>query len=74
MQVADVTGGNFELFEANVTHDGSTAYISIFGNVGTSTDLITMSADIDSGNLRLLGTINNTNDHVVKVVRRVIEV
>ena len=74
VQVADVTGGNFELFEANVTHDGSTAYISIFGNVGTSTELITMTADIDSGNLRLLGTINNTNDHVVKVVRRVINV
>ena len=72
MQVVDEAGGNYELFEANVTHDGSTAYISTFGAVGTSTGLITITADVDSGNLRLRGTINNTNDHVVKVVRRVI--
>jgi hypothetical protein len=55
-------------------HDGSTAYVSTFGNVGSTTGLITVSADIDSGNLRLRGTINNTNDHVVKVVRRVVNV
>jgi hypothetical protein len=73
LQVVDSTGGNYELFEANVVHDGATAYVSTFGNVGTSTGLITITADIDSGNLRLRGTINNTNDHVVKVVRRVIE-
>ena len=74
VQVVDTAGGNFESFEANVMHDGSTAYISIFGAIGTSTGLITMTADIDSGNLRLRGTINNTNDHVVKVVRRVIDI
>jgi hypothetical protein len=74
VQVVDATGGNYEIFEANVVHDGSTAYVSTFGNVGTSTGLITVSADIDSGNLRLRGTINNTNDHVVKVIRRVIAV
>ena len=73
VQVVDAIGGNYELFEANVVHDGSTAYVSTFGNVGTSTGLITVTADIDSGNLRLRGTINNTNDHVVKVIRRVIE-
>jgi len=74
VQVVDATGGNYEIFEANVVHDGSTAYVSTFGNVGTSIGLITVSADIDSGNLRLRGTINNTNDHVVKVIRRVIAV
>ena len=70
VQVVDATGGNYELFEANVTHDGSNAYVSTFGNVGSTTGLITVTADIDSGTLRLLGTINNTNDHVVKVIRR----
>ena len=73
IQVVDVTGGNYEIFEANVVHDGSTAYTSTFGNVGTSTGLITITADVNGGNLRLRGTINNTNDHVVKVIRRVIE-
>ena len=74
VQVVDATGGNYELFEANVTHDGSNAYLSTFGNVGSSTGLITVTADIDSGNLRLRGQINNLNEHEVTVVRRVMQV
>ena len=74
VQVVNTASGSYELFEANITHDGSSAYVSTFGNVGTSTGLITVAADINSGNLRLTGTINNTNDHVVKVVRRVVNV
>jgi len=73
VQVVDTAGGNYECFEVNVVHDGSTAYTSTFGNVGNNIDLITVSADINAGNLRLRGTINNTNDHTVTVVRRVIE-
>ena len=73
VQVVDSAGGNYECFEVNVVHDGSTAYTSTYGNTGNNIDLITVSADIDSGNLRLRGTINNTNDHTVTVVRRVIE-
>jgi len=73
VQVVDTAGGNYECFEVNVVHDGSTAYTSTFGNTGNNIDLITVSADIVSGNLRLRGTINNTNDHIVTVVRRVIE-
>ena len=73
VQVVDSAGGNYECFEVNVVHDGSTAYTSTFGNVGNNIDLITISADINAGNLRLRGAISNTNDHVVTVVRRVIE-
>jgi len=73
VQVVDTAGGNYECFEVNVVHDGSTAYTSTFGNVGNNIDLITVSADVNAGNLRLRGTINNTNDHTVTVVRRVIE-
>ena len=73
VQVVDAAGGNYECFEVNVVHDGSTAYTSTFGNVGNNIDLITVSADINAGNLRLRGAISNTNDHVVTVVRRVIE-
>ena len=73
VQVVDSAGGNYECFEVNVVHDGSTAYTSVFGNVGNTVDLITISADINAGNLRLRGAISNTNDHVVTVVRRVIE-
>lgn len=73
VQVVDSAAGNYECFEVNVMHDGSTAYTSTFGNVGNNIDLITVSADVNAGNLRLRGTINNTNDHTVTVVRRVIE-
>ena len=73
IQIVDNIAGSYELMEANVTHDGSDAYISTFGSVGTSTGLITLAADINSGNIRLRGTINNTNDHIVTVVRRIIE-
>ena len=43
--------------------DGSTIY-----------DSIDLSADINGGNVRLLGTVNNTNNQVIKLVRRVIKV
>ena len=74
IQVVDETSGNYELLEANVVHDGTSAYISEFANTGTTNNIITITADINSGNLRLIGQINNLNDHVVKVVRRVVKV
>ena len=56
--------------EALVTHDGTNAYISTFGNIGNSIDLITPTADVSGGNLRFKGTINSVNDKVVTVLRR----
>ena len=50
-------------------------FLSVHGRVTNHTgDLVTFSADIDSGNVRLRGTISNTNTHTVTVVRRVIKV
>jgi len=69
------------LIEANVSHDGSTAYISSFGEAtnghgdgSTIYDSIDLSIEISSGNVRLLGTVNNTNSQVIKFVRRLIKV
>jgi hypothetical protein len=79
IQISDTTADRYRLIDANVTHDGVTAYISVFGGVdngsgdGSSVyDTIDFSADISGGNVRLLGTVNNTNDQVIKLVRRVI--
>ena len=79
IQISDATADRYRLIDANVTHDGVTAYISIFGGVdngdgdGSSVyDTIQFSADISGGNVRLLGTVNNTNDQAIKLVRRVI--
>ena len=75
IQTVDVAAGNYEIIEANVTHNGTTAYINTWGRVGNSAaELASLSADVSGGQLRLRGTINNTNDHTFTVVRRVIQV
>lgn len=81
IQISDATADRYRLIDANVTHDGVTAYISVFGGVdngdgdGSSVyDSIDFTADISGGNVRLLGTVNNTNNQVIKLVRRVIKV
>lgn len=79
IQISDSTADRYRLIDANVTHDGVTAYISVFGGVdngdgdGSSVyDTIDFTADISGGNVRLLGTVNNTNNQAIKLVRRVI--
>jgi hypothetical protein len=81
IQISDTTADRFKLVEANITHDGSTAYISITGGASngagdgsTIYDSVDLSADVLGGNVRLRGTVNNTNTQVVKFVRRLIKV
>ena len=81
IQISDATADRYALIEANVTHNGSQAFISVFSGVdngssdGSSVyDTLDLSADVNSGNVRLLGTVNNTNNQVVKFVRRPIKV
>jgi hypothetical protein len=81
IQISDTTADRYKLVEANITHDGSTAFISITGGASngagdgsTIYDSLDLSADINSGNVRLRGTVNNTNTQVVKFVRRIVKV
>ena len=81
IQISDSTADRYTLTEANVSHDGTNAYISTFGaatngNSDGSTiyDSLDLSADINGGNVRLRGTVNNTNNQVIKFVRRPIKV
>ena len=81
IQMSDSTADRYALVEANVSHDGSNAYISSFARVGngqgdgsTAYQSIVLSADISGGNVRLRGTVNNTNNQVIKFVKRVIKV
>ena len=75
VSISDSASGDLGLYETcdvSVTHDGSNAFLSVFGRTTNHTgDLVTFSADIDSGNVGLRGTINNTNAHTVTVVRKV---
>ena len=81
IQISDSTANRYKLVEANVTHNGSAAFISIIGGASngagdgsTIYDSLDISADISGGNVRLLGTVNNTNSQVIKFVKRVIKV
>ena len=78
VSISDTASGDLGLYETcdvNLTHDASTVFLSVHGRVTNHTeDLVTFSADIDSGNVRLRGTISNTNSHTVTVVRRVIKI
>ena len=81
IQISDATADRYTLMEANLTHDGTNAYVSTFGAAtngdgdgSTIYDSIDLSADINSGNVRLLGTVNNTNNQVIKLIKRVIKV
>ena len=44
-----------------IANDGTNAYYSQFGDVHTGNSLFTLSADVNSGNMRLLVTPANTN-------------
>ena len=81
VQISDTTDDRYTLMEVNVSHDGSTAYISTFGAAtngdgdgSTIYDSLDLSADINGGNVRLRGTVNNDNNQVIKFVRRPIKV
>ena len=67
--------GHYETTDINITHDGTNVYFSEFGRVGNSgSNLVEFSVDISGDDVRLRGTISNTNTHTVTVVRRVMKV
>ena len=67
ISIVDSANSRFEIVEANVTHDGTSAYISSFGSTTNHTGpLTTFSADIDSGNVRVLVTNISDSSTVFK--------
>ena len=81
IQISDATADRYRLIDATVTHDGSIAYISVFGGVdngdgdgSTVYDTMDFNAIVAGGDIALQGRLNNTNNHVIKFVRRLIKV
>ena len=67
--------GIYETLDVNLTHDGTNVYMSTFGRVTNhDDDVVAITADISGDNVRLRGTISNTNTHTVTVVRRLMKV
>ena len=57
----DSTNSRASIQEFYVTHNGSSAYISRSGITSTDTDMATFTADIDSGNVRVLATLASSD-------------
>ena len=75
IQISDATADRYTLIEANVTHDGTNVFMSTFGRVTNHTgDMVAITADISGDDVRLRGTISNTNTHTVTVVRRLMNI
>ena len=55
---------NFDIIEALVVHNGTTATITVYGEVSTNTSLGDLTTDISSGNVRLLYTGGATGNSV----------
>jgi len=71
IQATDTVSNEYQITEALLIHDGSTAYVSVYGIVMTgSAELFTLDADTNSGNARLLATGASTNSTQYKVIRQ----
>jgi len=66
--VTDSTATERYITEILVTHDGSTAVSTEYGQVATDTALATFDVDISGGNVRLLATPASTNSMTFKVM------
>ena len=70
--MSDTTNSRFEIVEANVTHDGSDAYIVAFGSTTDHTGpLTTFTADVSGDDVRVLVT-NTSDDSLVFKFQRIV--
>ena len=75
ISIADATNGRYEIVEANVIHDGSTAYVASFGSTTSySTPIATFTADISGSDVRLRVALKSSNSTVFKYQRIAIDV
>jgi len=67
--IVEATNGSDKHFTmVNVTQDGTDVYLTEYGTIITNTSLMTLDADINSGNLRLLATPTNSSG-TIKIKR-----
>lgn len=52
---------NFSITELLVLHDNINIYLDEYGQIGSNTALISYTATVESGNVKLLGTPENNN-------------
>lgn len=71
--VSVTQGSDYHSTEIVISHDGTTADILEYGTLRSGSDLATFSADISSGNARLLITPASTSSTIFKFDRQLVE-
>lgn len=74
IQAYDTVSGEAQSDEALITHNGTTANITIYGTVNTAASLATYAVDVNAGNVRLLATSASANSTEYTVVETLIVV
>ena len=75
ISITDASNSRYEIVEANVTHDGTNAYLVSFGSTTSYTSpLTTFTADINSNDVRLRVANITDNNLVFKFQRVAIDV
>lgn len=70
--VQATSGSSYHCLELLLIHNGSTVYLTQYGEIFTGSSLITLDGDINSGNCRLLVTPSNAST-VITVQRQTIK-
>lgn len=69
IQITDNTNLDYHAADAMVTHNGTSAFIAVYGEVYSNVSLGTFDADINTGNVRLLVTPVTANS-TIKIIRQ----
>jgi len=73
VSIKDVTNSEYQSSEVLIVHDGSTSYLTEYGQLHTGVNpLVTFTTDISGGNVRLRGTGISANNNV-KVIRTLVK-
>lgn len=67
-QVQAEQGSNFNTTTINVIHNQSNVYLSEYGTINEPVGIATYNADINSGNLRLIGYASSTASTTYRVI------
>ena len=71
-QIQITRGTEYHVTTLNIIHDGTDVYVSEFGTINTGSILATFTADINSGNVRILATPSSATSTVFKMYRNLI--
>jgi len=74
VSISDTTNSRFSLHTIYVTHDGTNAYINDTSISSTGSSMVTFTADVDSGNVRVRMVPISADSATYKFVRTLIKV